>query len=212
VKTARARREIVRAARKANETGRVRPARAPLRSLAGVPVPCGSSPPAGLLSWDFAAPSEVWARVRSPATGYQARPASPARSDRRDFLARAAAGPRLIRQHPLLGLRVPSEYDRNRLPAPSPVPAGSREVRSLSALAESGVHLPRRNPSRRYVPPAGFRTLSAGSSSRPLRACFIPVALVGFVPFEAFPFRRSPPPRRWPLYPHAVGRSPASGC
>jgi hypothetical protein len=84
-----------------------------------------------------------------------------------------------------LGLAFPSEFDRDRAPAPFPEPAGSREVSALSALEEAGVYFPGECLSPGMFRLQGFTPSWRFPPPESVRACFIPMALLGFVPFEA---------------------------
>jgi len=101
-----------------------------------------------------------------------------------DFLTCAVAGPRLSPATSSPGLAFPSEYDRDQVADAVMEPATSHEVQALSALEGAGVHDP-------GVPRPGWFRLQGFTPSwrfaphRPVRAFFIPVALLGFSPFEA---------------------------
>lgn len=105
---------------------------------------------------------------------------------RRGFLALGANRSAIESgEPPLVSLRFPSEYHQV---APSILFMGlTAPLRFLpsqrSRYREStGPGLPHPN-----VPSSGFLTLLTAYSSRPVQAYFIPVALSGFLPFEAFP-------------------------
>jgi hypothetical protein len=95
---------------------------------------------------------------------------------------------------PLFGFGVPPEFSTVE---PSRAPPRARRTRPLSwAFVPFSTYQPRGSTDRRpclarFVPPSGFGDpLDGLLPSRPGRACFIPTALVGFIPSE-----RSPPAR-----------------
>jgi hypothetical protein len=127
----------------------------------------------------------------------------------RGFLALAAAGPRRVRQLPLVGLRFPSESDQD-----GPSLASPRSTAPLRFLpSQRSRHRESTGPGlpRPDVPPPGFRTPLAACSSRNPPGLFHPGGALRVLALRSLPVQRSLPPRRRSLYPLAVGRSPAAG-
>ena len=177
----------------------------PLRRLDLISAAIESLPLDGLLSWDFTALQSLGHRRRARLLVTEHPDLGP-RGSAPDFLTCAVAGPRLSPATSSPELVFPSEYDRDQVAGTVMEPATSPEVRALSALEGAGVHDP-------GVPRPGWFRLQGFTPSwrftphRPVRAFFIPVALLGFSPFEAS-LSEIAPPRRRSLYPHAVGFRP----
>ena len=157
----------------------------PLRRLDLISAAIESLPLDGLLSWDFTALQSLGHRRRARLLVTEHPDLGP-RGSAPDFLTCAVAGPRLSPATSSPELVFPSEYDRDQVAGTVMEPATSPEVRALSALEGAGVH----NPG---VPRPGWFRLQGFAPSwrftphRPVRAFFIPVALLGFFALRSFP-------------------------
>jgi len=132
-------------------------------------------------------PSECRTRVRSPASGYRAPRSRLLAEPRSTGPPRSRCSRSAIESGSVLSWAYASLQSLTRTGPSHASPRSTAPLRFLpsqrSRYREStGPGLPRPD-----VPPPGFCTLLTVCSSRPLRAYFIPVALSGFSPFEAFP-------------------------